>query len=105
MCTLAANAGSDARRAAIESRWSRLPILNEAGKVVGIVSVLDLDAAPETSAAELAHPPMFLADTTPADAALRALRSHQAAIAIAPAATGQTVGIVTIKDLIRPLLG
>ncbi len=51
------------------------------------------------------HPPMFLSETTTADAALRALRSHQAAIAIVQNSDGQTLGIVTIKDLVRPLLG
>ncbi len=103
--TLNVDADADARRAAIDSRWSRLPVLDADGAISGIASVLDLDAKPETTIAEFMHPPMFLSETTTADAALRALRSHQAAIAIVQNSDGQTLGIVTIKDLVRPLLG
>ncbi|MDP6478736.1 MAG: CNNM domain-containing protein [Phycisphaerales bacterium] len=103
--TLNVDADADARRAAIDSRWSRLPVLDADGEVSGIASVLDLDARPESSIDEFMLPPMFLGKTTTADAALRALRNHQAAIAIVQDSDGQNLGIVTIKDLVRPLLG
>jgi putative hemolysin len=101
--TLGVGATADDRRAAIESRWSRLPVLDQQGQAIGIVSVLDLDANPDSPTSSLVRPPMFVPETMSADAALRMLRSHQAAIGIVQRASGQTVGIVTIKDLIRPL--
>jgi CBS domain containing-hemolysin-like protein len=103
--TIVADADTTERRSAIDSRWSRLPVIGPHGEASGVVSVLDLDARPGVPIVDLMHPPMILTDTTPADAALRALRSHHAAIAIVQDSTGHTVGIVTIKDLVRPLLG
>ena len=101
--TLSTDAAAGDRRKAIDSRWSRLPVLEQGGQVVGIVSVLDLDAKPVAPIVDLVHQPMFLSERLSADAALRALRSHQAAIGIVQNAAGHTVGIVTIKDLVRPL--
>ncbi len=102
--TIAKNATSEQRQEAIVSRWSRLPAIGEQQCVTGIISVLNLDCYPDRPISDLAHDAMFIRHSTSADHALRTLRSHQAAIAIVQDDNGEAIGIVTIKDLIRPLL-
>jgi CBS domain containing-hemolysin-like protein len=102
--TVTNHAPADDRRIAINSRWSRLPVTENGAGVTGIVSVLDLDCSPHLSVGDLAHKAMFIHSATPADHALRKLRIHHAGIGVVQDDQGETIGIVTIKDLIRPLL-
>jgi CBS domain containing-hemolysin-like protein len=102
--TVAAHAGPAQRRAAIDSRRSRLPVLASSGQVVGVVSILDLDADPGESLASQAQDAMTLSPEARADTSLRALRAHHATIAIVKDHQGHAIGIVTVKDLIAPLL-
>ncbi|MDP7070640.1 MAG: CNNM domain-containing protein [Phycisphaerales bacterium] len=95
----------EGRQQAIDSRWTRLPVLGRDGVVRGIVSVLDLAEAPDRNLTEVLVEAMTVRPSDRADAALRSLRSHRAAMAIVLGSRDEPVGIVTVKDLIQPLLG
>ncbi|MCP4758292.1 MAG: DUF21 domain-containing protein [Planctomycetes bacterium] len=95
----------DDHQAAIDSRWSRLPVMGPNGRVLGIVSVLDLACASIGNLQDTLVQAMILQPSDRADAALRSLRSHQTAMAIVHDREGLPIGIVTVKDLVKPLLG
>lgn len=87
--------------------FSRFPALDGAGKVVGVVSLYDaLLHLPEECPpiAELARPVPALGPGEPLRAALAKLQREHARLALV-AERGQTLGIVTIKDLVEPITG
>ena len=92
-------------QAAIDSRWSRLPVVRRDGRVAGVVSVLDLAGSAPRNTSDSLVQAMTLNPSDRADAALRSLRSHRAAMAIVNDSEGLPLGIITVKDLVRPLLG
>ncbi len=101
---IGAHAGPHERRAAIESRWSRVPILDADGGVRSVVSILTLAARPKDELSSCATEARVISPDTPASEALRDLRSHQAAIGVVQDTTGKPIGIVTVKDLVKPLI-
>jgi putative hemolysin len=94
----------DGRSLARRTVRSRLPVVDR-GRVIGLVEVQDLllnggdlAAATETTV------PRF-APTTPAFAALESLRRERRPVGIVEDTAGRPLGLVTLKDLIEPLLG
>jgi putative hemolysin len=92
--------------------FSRLPVLDAGGQVVGVLNIYDV-LAEEDGAAPSAKrnvppgmkPPLvLLAGLTVTDALYHMQRDH-AAMAIVESATGRHVGIVTTKDLIEEIVG
>ena len=89
-----------------QHNYSRLPVLDAAGRVVGILNIYDVLAEGESvPPADLMKPPLILlAGLTVTDALYHVQREH-AAMAIVEGATGRHVGIVTIKDLVEEIVG
>ncbi len=94
----------DGRSLARRTLRSRLPVV-DGGRVVGLVEVQalllnggDLAAATESDV------PRF-APTTPAFAALESLRRQRRPVGIVEDSFGRPLGMVTLKDLVEPLLG
>ena len=102
--TVCVDASREQRQIASESRWSRLPILDGSHRVLGIISVLDLDAQPDAALTTHSQAAMKLRPDDRADVSLRTLKAHSATIAIVEDEQSRPVGIVTVKDLIAPLL-
>ena len=102
--TVSVGATREQRQAASESRWSRLPLLDSSHSVLGIISVLDLDAQPDAALTTQSQAAMKLRPDDRADVSLRTLKAHSATIAIVEDEQSRPVGIVTVKDLIAPLL-
>jgi CBS domain containing-hemolysin-like protein len=86
--------------------FSRVPLLDEKGKVVGVVNVLDvLMAGEDATPVSLMDPPFRLpADMTVTDAMYHMQREHQA-MAIVQDDPGRHIGIATIKDLVEEIVG
>jgi len=104
VATLDASADAAARQRAIDSRWTRLPTTDANGRVLGITSVLDLASALPSPLDAVIKPALHVSSGDRADNTLRALRKHDAAVAIVSDDRGRPIGIVTVKDLVRPLL-
>ena len=102
--SLPATARSNDRKVAVDSRWSRLPVVSSDGHPIGIVSIMDLYTRPGDSIESLMSPPMWLPPSMPVGTALKRLRHHASAIAIVGEPGHPPAGIITIKDLVRPLL-
>ena len=103
---IGANVSVKRRTAAIaQTKFTRLPVVNEQGVVRGILPVLtallNQDAPTET----LTTTPLFLAPDTPVRVALQQLRESGSHMAIVTGPKNTPAGIVTLKDLVEPLVG
>lgn len=86
---------------------SRLPVTNEKGQVMGTIEVLKSLLHPEATLEELLEPvPQITAETRVLEA-LEHLRDERKPMAIVIGGGGDSrpVGIVTLKDLVEPLMG
>jgi len=87
---------------------SHVPILDRRGVVVGVLRINDAlahgqDACPPIS--QMMKPAHKIGHHTPVREALDQLKRHTTGLAIVTGASGQPVGIVTVKDLIEPITG
>ena len=105
--TLPAGADRVAREALIRSRnFTRLPVVNDAGRVVGVLSWVDAVLDPGRSTFDLAGPALtFPADTRLVDALSEMRRARHTIAVVCRPDSKQPVGIVTMKDLVEPLTG
>ena len=95
----------DLMRIFAQHNYSRLPLLDDAGQIAGVLDVYDLLAAEETTPRDKAATPLVLpADLTVTDALYRMQRAARAIAAVADQG-GKHVGIVTIKDLVEEIVG
>jgi CBS domain containing-hemolysin-like protein len=94
----------EAMRASIHSR---LPVCDDRGQVVGIIHILDLfDEWPDAIIAEDAARPAitFREGTTVVDA-LFTLQKRRQTMGIVVNQAGNTIGILTVKDLVEEIVG
>jgi CBS domain containing-hemolysin-like protein len=101
----------DADRATREAqisrhRFTRLPVVDRGGAVVGTISLLEAVLHPERTTVELTRPAIEFAPGTRVSEALRVMRTrrHVMAIVTGPGSR-RPAGLVTLKDLIEPLTG
>lgn len=87
--------------------FSRLPVVDSRGQIVGVVEQLSLSLEPDRPIAQLMTPPLSIEPSLPVAFALRRLSDAGArlAVVLAPGAAGRPLGIVTAKDLVEPLTG
>ena len=95
---------SDPRAIARRTMRSRLPVLGESGRVIGVVGVQDILLG--RGAGEVIDDSMpRLGAATPVFVALETLREARRPMGIVEDDHGRPLGIVTLKDLVEPLLG
>lgn len=85
--------------------FSRLPAIDQSGTVLGIVSALDVLLSPAAQTASLVTAIPILPPETPALTALTAMRAARVPMAIVAERPDRPLGLVTIKDLVEPLVG
>ncbi len=85
--------------------FGRLPAVDAQGSVLGVVSALDVLLHPAATTASLLRDAPVLAPNTPALTALTAMRQSRVPLAIVAERADKPLGIVTIKDLVEPLVG
>jgi CBS domain containing-hemolysin-like protein len=104
-----ASASADRQRLvalAAEVNHSRLPAVNEAGKVTGILDVLDiLTSRDATVPPQRIRMPLVLSSQESVTDALYQMQRQNAHMAVVGADDGAHVGIVTIKDLVEEIVG
>lgn len=85
---------------------TRLPVVNARGEVVGILNTLDACLDRERPTERLMYPPYTLPANARITQALRAIRAARRNMAIVlDPRTSRPVGIVTLKDLVEPVIG
>ncbi|MDG2199935.1 MAG: CNNM domain-containing protein [Phycisphaerales bacterium] len=104
--TLAADLSGEVRLDVLKGHnHTRLPVVEHDGRVIGVVSVLDVLLNPDTSTRSMLTPPLQLPGTMPVPAALEALRTNERILAIVTDDGGHPQGVVTMKDLVEVLTG
>lgn len=102
--TMPISAGAEARAASLDSPWTRLPLIDDAGRVQGAVSVIDVALHPDASLTSLAREVLRFDEGEPAATALMRLRRGEAVMGIVERGP-EPVGLVTAKDLVEALTG
>lgn len=92
-------------RAFLQSGASRLPVVDASGRVAGVVAATDHLSSPNLQTADLARPAVLLRPETPALDAIAAMRRDRVRLAIVAEGADRPLGIVTMKDLVEPLVG
>ena len=88
------------------SGFDRYPVLNDAGKIIGIVTVFDLivDRPTVSTVREYLRRILTVRPDEQAALVLRRLRASPINLAAVVDESGSTVGIVSVEDLINPLV-
>ncbi len=84
---------------------SRMPVLDASGRVVGIVAAIDHIGRPREATTALLRPTTVLPPASPSLDAIAAMRRERVQLAVVADRPERPVGIVTMKDLVEPLVG
>jgi putative hemolysin len=88
------------------SRFDRYPVVNEMGKIVGVVTVFDLilNRPAVSTVREYLRRILTVRAEEQAAPVLRRLRASPISLAAVVDDKGKTVGIVSVEDLFNPLV-
>jgi len=106
VCIAQAARRDDALEVIRKHRFSRFPVVNRHGKVIGILDFYDLlsDEHRQTPA-QVANPPTRLRGDATITDALYQMQKSKAVMAVVCDRTDRDVGIVTVKDLVEQIVG
>ena len=94
------------RRVLKRSRFTRLPVVDNNGRLVGVLNTLRALADPDRATVDLMRPPLMLdADDSMLEAIDRLRSEGRGMGVVMKAGTSTPLGIVTVKDLVEPLTG
>ena len=82
-----------------------MPVVDGQGFVVGVLPVLSALLAPQETTTNLLKTPIFITADTPVRDALHDLRKSGVSMAIVTTQNKKPIGIVTLKDLVEPMVG
>jgi CBS domain containing-hemolysin-like protein len=85
--------------------FTRLPVVDRYGKVVGVVRQVDLHLQPTGTVAKVMTPVVRLRKSTPVPEALRMLAGARSRMAVIEDDAGLPLGIASTRDLVEPLTG
>jgi CBS domain containing-hemolysin-like protein len=94
----------------MESNHSRFPVLDEAGKVVGLVHAKDLLGVPRAAYADttietIIHEVIAVPESAGLNAVLAELQTHATEMAVVIDEYGAPAGVVTLEDIVEELVG
>ena len=106
VATISSSASHKERaRAFLTSGASRLPVLDGTGSVIGVIASIDQIQHPLASTRELMRHVPTLLPTLTALEAIQAIRRERVQLAIVAERADRPLGIVSMKDLVEPLVG
>ena len=85
--------------------FTRMPVVDDQGRVVGILSSLDALLAPDEPTAALMSEPVTFSGRAPVRDALRTMRLARRKMAVVTSMEGSPRGLVTLKDLVETVTG
>ncbi len=86
--------------------YSRLPLVDRAGKVVGILDIYDILTEPaDVQPAQRMTPPLLVSSRSTVTDALYHMQKARAPMAVVTGAGDKHIGILTIKDLVEEIVG
>jgi CBS domain containing-hemolysin-like protein len=88
------------------SRFDRYPVVNQLGNIIGVVTVFDLivDRPAFSTVRDYLRRILTVSPDEPAALVLRRLRASPIGLAAVVDVSGHTVGIVSVEDLVNPLV-
>ena len=88
------------------SGFDRYPVVNQVGNITGVVTVFDLivDRPAISTVSQYLRRILTVSPDEPAPLVLRRLRASPIGMAAVVGASGRTVGIVSVEDLVNPLV-
>lgn len=95
----------DARLIARSTMRSRIPVVGDQGRVIGVVGVQDLLLGRRSGNDAIDRGVARLRPETSIFSALETLRRERCPLGIVEDSQGRPLGLVTLKDLVEPLLG
>jgi CBS domain containing-hemolysin-like protein len=100
----------EAVRFAGDAGYSRYPVLDDEGAVLGYLHLRDLfevlaGRRRASTVAELLRRPIFAREDTPVDRLRMEMQARQIPVAIVASEAGELVGLVTIEDLLEEIVG
>jgi CBS domain containing-hemolysin-like protein len=100
----------EAVRFALDAGYSRYPVLDEAGTVLGYLHLRDLfevlgGRRKARSIAELLRKPIFAREDTSVERLRLEMQARQIPVAVVTSSTGELTGLVTIEDLLEEIVG
>ena len=106
VATLHRDAERPQRETLIRRRnFTRMPVVDDTGTPVGILSSLDALLEPDRPTAELMIDLLSFDGGTPVRDALRSMRESRRKMAVVVTPDGRPRGLVTLKDLVEPVTG
>jgi len=106
VATLHRDAERPQRETLIRQRnFTRMPVVDDRGDVIGILSSLDALLEPDRPTADLMIDLLTFEGGTPVRDALRSMREARRKMAVVVAPDGRPRGLVTLKDLVEPVTG
>ena len=108
--TIDADATAADLRDRMASHHSRFPVVDDSGKVTGLVHAKDLlgvsrDLYGETPIGALLHDVLVVPEAAGLNVVLRELQSHSTEMAVVIDEYGAPAGVVTLEDLVEELVG
>ncbi len=108
--TISVGATAEDLRELMKSNHSRFPVVDDDGRVVGLVHAKDLlgvprDAYDRTLVGSLVHDVLAVPEAAGLNVVLTALRTHSTEMAIVIDEYGGPAGVVTLEDLVEELVG
>jgi CBS domain containing-hemolysin-like protein len=108
--TIDASATAADLRDRMASHHSRFPVVDDDGKVMGLVHAKDLLGVPRDSYGEtpieaLLHDVLVVPEAAGLNVVLRELQSHSTEMAVVIDEYGAPAGVVTLEDLVEELVG
>ena len=82
-----------------------MPVLDDSGRVVGIVAAIDHIGRPRATTAALLRQTSILSPLSPSLEAIALMRRDRVQLAVVADRPDRPIGIVTMKDLVEPLVG
>ena len=100
----------EAVRFALDAGYSRYPVLDDAGNVLGYLHLRDLfevlaGRRKASTVAELLRKPIFAREDTSVERLRLEMQARQIPVAVITSATAEFVGLVTIEDLLEEIVG
>ncbi len=104
--TVQIDAPTDERTSRIAGRhYTRLPVVNSAGHVVGIITWIDALLERDQPTSTLMQEPLFVHPRTRLAEAVTQMRHERRTMAVVQDEDGAPLGLITLKDLVEPLTG
>jgi CBS domain containing-hemolysin-like protein len=99
----------EAHKKAVDSKYSRFPVLSQDGRIIGTVSIKTLDKAlyehPEWELGQVCWEPVIVRANEKLHNSFAQLQSLGRNIAIVVDDKGEFAGVVTLEDLLEELVG